>query len=109
MERKEELQEISKKLDPEMKKLIDPLIEKMIFLEEKLNYLMSLPFLIVKEGDATKQRVTPAYKQYKDLMQTYINTLKVVYSALGVEEGNEKESPLRKYLTQRLNRKKEDA
>lgn len=109
MERKEELQEISKKLDPEMKKLIDPLIEKMIFLEEKLNYLMSLPFLIVKEGDATKQRVTPAYKQYKDLMQTYINTLKVVYSALGVEEGNEKESPLRQYLTQRLNRKKEDA
>lgn len=101
MERKEELLKICGKLDPETLKLVSPLIDQLIFLEENLAYLKTLPFIVVKPGDNTKQRVTPAYKQYKDLSQTYINALKVVNSALGIESETV-ESPLRKYMEERM-------
>ena len=101
MERKEEVLGICKTLDVETLKLIDPLIDQLVFLEEKLDYLKTLPFIIVKKGDPTKQKVTPAYKQYKDLSQSYLNALKVVNGALGIESESV-ESPLRKYMEKRL-------
>ena len=96
MNRKEEVLDICKALDVKTLKLIDPLIDQLVFLEGKLNYLKTLPFIIVKPGDETKQKVTPAYKQYKDL-----NALKVVNGALGIESETV-ESPLRQYMEQRL-------
>lgn len=104
MDRKEELQEICKNLDAEKRKLIAPLIDKMVFLEEKLDFLMTLPFLVVKEDNPTKQKVTPAYKQYKEFMQTYLNTLKIIYSALGIDGNDTTESPYRKWLESRTKR-----
>lgn len=101
MERKEEVLGICKTLDVETLKLIDPLIDQIVFLEEKLDYLKTLPFIIVKKDDPTKQKVTPAYKQYKDLSQSYLNALKVVNGALGIESESV-ESPLRKYMEKRL-------
>ena len=106
MERREELGKICEKLDPETLKLVSPLIDQLIFLEERLYFLKTLPFIVVKPDDNTKQRATPAYKQYKDLSQTYINALKVVNSALGIESETV-ESPLRKYMEERM-RKRED-
>lgn len=97
MDRKEELKDICKTLDNETLKLMTPLIEQLVFLEEKLNYLKTLPFIVVKKDDPSKQKVTPAYKQYKDLSQSYINALKVVNSALGIES-EVLESPLRAYI-----------
>lgn len=101
MERKEEILEICKGLDEETLKLVSPLIDQLIFLENQLAYLKTLPFILVKKDDTTKQKVTPAYKQYKDLSQTYINALKVVNSTLGIESETV-ESPLRKYMEERL-------
>ena len=101
MNRKEEVLVICKALDVEILKLIDPLIDQLVFLEGKLNYLKTLPFIIVKADDETKQKVTPAYKQYKDLSQSYLNALKVVNGALGIESETV-ESPLRQYMEQRL-------
>ena len=93
MNRKEEVLDICKALDVETLKLIDPLIDQLVFLEGKLNYLKTLPFIIVKPGDETKQ--------YKDLSQSYLNALKVVNGALGIESETV-ESPLRQYMEQRL-------
>lgn len=101
MERKEEVLNICKTLDSETLKLVSPLIDQLVFLEEQLEYLKSLPFILVKKDDPTKQKVTPAYKQYKDLSQSYLNALKVVNSALGIENETV-ESPLRKYMEERL-------
>jgi len=97
MERKEELQKITKKLDPEVLKLMNPLIDNLIFLEDQLDYLKKLPFIVVSEKDPARQKTTPAYKQYKDLSQTYINSLKVINGALGIEE-SDGTSPLREYM-----------
>lgn len=107
MNRKEEVLDICKTLDVKTLKLIDPLIDQLVFLEEKLEYLKTLPFIIVKNGDETKQKVTPAYKQYKELSQSYINALKVVNGALGIESDTI-ESPLRKYMDKRLKEKNND-
>ncbi len=101
MERKEEVLNICKTLDAKTLKLVSPLIDQLVFLEEQLEYLKSLPFILVKKDDPEKQRATPAYKQYKDLSQSYLNALKVVNSALGIESETV-ESPLRKYMEERL-------
>lgn len=108
MNRKEELLEIIKNIDPDKLKIITPLIDKMVYLEERLNYLMTLPMIIVKDGDNTKQKVTPAYKQYKEFMQTYLNTIKIVFSTLGIIEADGDGSPLRKYIDKRLKAKTND-
>lgn len=100
MERREEIAEICKNLDADTLKLITPLVDELIFLEEQLNYLKTLPFILVKKDDETKQKATPAYKQYKDLSQTYINALKVINSTLGIESDTV-ESPLRLYMEER--------
>ena len=107
MNRKEEVLGICKTLDVEKLKLINPLIDQLVFLEEKLAYLKTLPFIVVKDNDPTKQKVTPAYKQYKDLSQSYLNALKVVNGALGIESETV-ESPLRQYMEQRLQQKEDD-
>lgn len=100
-ERKEELLKICSGLDPETLKLVNPLIEQLIFLENQLNYLRKLPFIITKPGDDTKQKVTPAYKQYKDLSQTYLNALKLINQTLGIENDTI-DSPLRIYMRKRI-------
>lgn len=108
MERKEELQRICKNLEKDVLLLIDPLIEQLAFLEEQLAQLKTLPFIIVKESDKTKQKTTPAYKMYKDLSQSYLNALKVVNGALGIES-EQVESPLREYMKLRNEEKKKNA
>mgnify|MGYP003291041995 CR=1 FL=1 len=47
MERRKELNEIFKDIDPSEKKLIDPLISEVIFLEEQMNELKKLPFISI--------------------------------------------------------------
>ena len=101
MERIEELQEICNTLNPDKKKLIKPLIDKLVFLEENLDNLMKLPMIVVKKDNPAIQKATPAYKQYKEFMQTYINALKVIYSALGIDQNDDEESPYRKWLQSR--------
>lgn len=98
--RKEQLHEISKNIDKDVLSLMNPLIDQLIFLEEKLDYLRTLPFILVNTRDPARQKTTPAYKQYKDLSQTYINALKVINSALGID-GEKAESPLRAYMEAR--------
>lgn len=100
MERKEEILKVCQTLDADTMKLIDPLIDQLIFLEKQLEYLRKLPFILVKEDDPRKQKVTVAYKQYKDLSQTYINALKVVNGEIGIESETV-ESPLREYMKER--------
>lgn len=97
MEREKQLQEITKSLDKDVLLLMNPLIENIIFLENQLDYLKSLPFILVSSKDPSKQKTTPAYKQYKDLSQTYINSLKVINGALGID-GEQETSPLRQYM-----------
>lgn len=82
--------------------LVTSVIDDVVFLEERLTELKKLPFIQVHPQDATKQRSTPASKQYKEFLQQYINAIKmieaVIYRDKRLEGDEAEESPLRKWF-----------
>lgn len=97
MDRKEELLKVIGH-DP----ALVPLIDEVIFLEGRLEELKKLPFIKIHPKDPTKQKATPAQKQYKELLQQYVNIIRVLIRATGTDE-NDEESPLRKWVKQHVN------
>ena len=77
-----------------------PLIRHVVTLEERLDELSKLPFVKVHPTDPTRQKVLPAGKQYKELLQQYINGLKVLQRAGG--DALDDESPLRRWLNENV-------
>lgn len=89
-------------------KLIDndstllPLIDEMLFLEKNLIEVKKLPFIKVHSKDPSKQKATPAAKQYKELLQQYTNIIRLLMKATGTDETDE-ESPLRRWMNEHFN------
>lgn len=77
-----------------------PLVDEVLFLEGQLTELKKLPFIKYHPRDPTKQKATPAAKQYKEFLQQYTNCIKVISHATGQDEKDE-ESPLRKWVKNR--------
>lgn len=101
MDRREELLKILDNVDESKKIIVFPMIDDIIFLENKLEGLRLLPFIKVHPYNSDKQKLTPAAKQYKELLQQYNNCIKILVGA--VTKGElEEDSPLRAYL-KRLN------
>lgn len=88
--------------------LVTSVIDDVIFLEERLTELKRLPFIQVHPQDATKQRSTPAAKQYKEFLQQYINCIKmieyVIYKDKRMEGDEAEESPLREWFRKNAER-----
>lgn len=95
MTRREELIKYLCKTDEEKITLV-PLIDEIVYLEERLTELKKLPFIQVHPTDPTKQRTTPAAKQYKELLQQYTNIIKIL--SRGKNDESAEESPLRKWV-----------
>lgn len=92
MSRKEELLKVI-----ENNVALVPLVTEMIYLEEQLDYLRTLPKIKVHPQDPSKQKTTPAAKLYKEYLQQYTNIVRILIRATGTDESDE-ESPLRKWL-----------
>lgn len=97
MNRREELDNVFKDIDKNEKELINPLIDELVFLENQMKYLKTLPFIRVHPKNTAKQETTPAAKQYKECSQSYMNAIRILCSLVHKDEGNE-DSPLRQYL-----------
>lgn len=97
MERKERLKAIFEKIDVDKRAIIEPLLDDVIFLEERLSELRKLPTIRYDKKNPARQEVTPAGKQYKEYMQSYLNSLKVLQMTLS-RAGETGESPLIKML-----------
>lgn len=67
MTRKEELDDIFKDIEENEKKLIDPLLQEVIFLEEQMMELKKMPFISVHPKNPSLQRKTEAAKLYKGM------------------------------------------
>lgn len=78
-----------------------PMVDDIIFLEKQLEQLRTLPMIKVHPDDPNRQKSTPAAKQYKELLQQYINIIKVFMRATGVTEEDD-ESPLRKWMVEHV-------
>lgn len=96
MNRKDELLKIFEDVD-DQKGVIRPLIDDVVFLEEQLSYLRTLPMIRVNPTDKSQQKVTPAQKEYKEFLQQYSNCIKIL-SAVLKKGSAEDESPLRAYV-----------
>lgn len=80
-------------------KALLPMVDDLIFLEAQLEDLRKLPMIKVHPDDPSKQKTTPAAKQYKELLQQYTNIIKVFLRATGTDEEDD-ESPLRKWMNE---------
>lgn len=74
-----------------------PLIDEMVYLEEQLDHLRPLPKIKIHPKDPSIQKVTPAAKLYKELLQQYTNIIRIVMRITGEDETQE-ESPLRAWV-----------
>ena len=81
--------------------LLIPLVSDMVYLEEQLEYLQTLPKIRIHPNDPSKQKATPAAKLYKELLQQYTNIVKVMLRATGAED-IEEDSPLRKWMNEHI-------
>ena len=85
MDRKTELLKIICKAGDADKIKAEKLVDEVVFLEKNLEELRLLPFIKVNPKDQTKQKATPAAKQYKELLQQY-NTHLTLAGAIASKE-----------------------
>ena len=100
MERQEELYKIVGELDEKVQLFAYSLVDRMLYLEEKLLYLEKLPFIKVHPNDPMKQKETPARKMYVPLLQQYNLVIKTICKIIGVEteQDDSKTAELKRYL-----------
>lgn len=80
------------------KKVVEPLVDEMLYLESQLASIKKLPFIMVHPKKPTVQKITQAGKLYKDYLNQYTNCIKTLYSINKKSEQNDEKSPLRLYL-----------
>ena len=76
-----------------------PFVDRMLFLERKLEELEGMPLIRVNPANPERQKATAAAKLYKEFLQQYVNVFKALQKATGAED--EEESPLRKWAKSR--------
>ena len=100
MSRKSELLDIVKKAgDGDIK--AGQLIDEIVFIEEQLKELKKMPFISSDPKNPARQKATPASKLYKEMMQQYNNSLRLLFRLSGDMGEVEEESPLRKWIKER--------
>lgn len=77
------------------------LIDEILFIEEQLIFLKTLPFININPKNPMQQKATPAAKQYKELLQQYNNSLRLLLKMSGDIGESEEESPLRQWAKSR--------
>lgn len=82
MKREETLKEIFKDVDENEQKLINPLLEEVIYLEEQMKYLRSLPQIKIHPTNNAIQKKTEAAKLYKEYSQSYMNAIRILIGVL---------------------------
>ena len=92
MERLKELQAIFEKVDEDKAAVIVPLLPQVVFLEERLRELQKVPHIRIHPKNPARQEITAAGKQYKEMMQSYINAVKVLQMTLGRYAVEEKDA-----------------
>lgn len=92
MTRLEELQTIFEKVDEDKASVIAPLLPQVVFIEERLRELQQVPHIRIHPKNPARQEITAAGKQYKELMQSYLNAVKVLQMTLGRYAVEEKDA-----------------
>lgn len=81
-ERKAQLDAIFAPIDQSTRDLIEPLLNEVVFMEERLLGLRKLPLIGYNVNNPVIQRHTPAAKQYKECSQSYMNAIRILAGIL---------------------------
>lgn len=92
MTRLEELQAIFENVDEDKAAVVNPLLPQVVFMEQRLDELKRLPHIRIHPKNTARQEITAAGKQYKELMQSYLNAVKVLQSTLSRYSVEEKDA-----------------
>lgn len=98
MTREQELLDIVCKNDKSNLIKAQPLVHEVVYLEEQMKELKKLPFIAVDKKNPMRQKATPASRQYKEFLQQYNNSLRLLLRLAGDLGEVEEESPLRKWI-----------
>lgn len=101
MSRREELEKIVFKEGTDNHIKATKLIDYIIDLEEQIDYYMSLPKIKVDDANPERQKATPAAKLYKEALQQYHNSLRLLFRITGDLGEVEEDSPLRQWCKRR--------
>lgn len=82
MTRREQLDEVFKSVGEEQKQLLSPLLDEVVFLEERMRELKKLPFISVHPKNSSLQKTTSAAKIYKECTQSYMNAIRILSNLL---------------------------
>lgn len=91
-ERLESLKAIFEKVDADKAAVISPLLPQVVFIEQRLEELKKVPHLRIHPKNPARQEITAAGKQYKELMQSYLNAVKVLQMTLSRYSVDEKDA-----------------
>ena len=81
-ERRKKLDEIFRSVEPETKQLVDPLLDEVVFLEQRMSELKALPFVVYDKKNPAFQKNTPAAKMCKECSQSYMNAIRILAGIL---------------------------
>ena len=110
MDRKEELLSLCNDLSDNVKCVILPLIDDLVFLERQLAELRKGDFVSVEtskhDPEKTRMKISPAFRLYQNVIHQYRATLIVLINAVDKQRKEQREdakenddtSPLREYL-----------
>jgi hypothetical protein len=102
MTRSEELKKIITKAGTDNDLKASQLIDEIVFIEERLKELKKLPFIAVNPKNPAQQKATPASRQYKEMLQQYNNSLRLLFRLSGdLGADQDEESPLRRWIRER--------
>lgn len=102
MDRVQELTEIISRTGADNTAKARQLIDEIVFIEEQLVELKKYPFISINPRNPAIQKATPASKQYKELLQQYNNSLRLLFRLAGDLGGDsDDDSPLRKWIRER--------
>lgn len=96
MSRREELDEIFKDVDESEKRLVDKLMDEVVFLEERMTELKAMPFISVHPKNPALQKTTAAAKQYKECSQSYMNAIRILAGILNKVESSAQDELLKR-------------
>lgn len=88
MTRRDKLEKIFENVDENQRALVAPLIDEVIFLENRMMELRNEPFIRYHPKDRSMQKTTAAAKQYKECSQSYMNAIRILSGILRNAEGD---------------------
>lgn len=88
--------EVFNEMDESRRTLAGKLIDEMVFLEDRMAECRQMAF--IETNSKGEQRMTPAWKIYKDCLSQYSNNVRILLNMTGKQGEEKKDSPLRAYF-----------